>query len=630
MYTTTLDQIKGDTGWTTAEQQLLDEAHTGHVQIADTRPTENTDATRIRAALVVHVVMGGCDALRPPAKGVRINGAWIAGLLDMDGCKTDHALKLRNCTCDTQVDLDDATLGAMYLPGTHCPGLRAHRLVSKSNVHLSDGFHSTGPVELLGARITGQLDCTDGNFETKEGTALDCNAAEIGADVFLRNGFKATGTVDFIRARITGQLDCTGGTFEAKDGTALNCDAAEIGANAFLSNGFKATGTVNFRGARITGQLACTGGTFEAKGETALDCEAAEIGADVFLRNGFTANGLVDLVHAAIGGNLTCKNGSFSGGLDGEGMTVTGGLFLHSITAFTGPLDLTDAHVGRIHDDKAAWSDPNPLILNGFRYERLSGDMRVSERLQVLARKTESDMPAPETNGHSWIKAFAFASQHVNRPYFNPQPHAHMAKVLREQGNTSGAAAVLMDKDKRLAKATFDRTMVDLDGSPSAGLRALAAPLRLGFSTLFGAVFGYGHRPARAIWYVLALYIFTTWFYGQVWQAGHFAPTSSVILTSTDWVAAVKAAPTTGVMPLHAWQGTPSEQDYESFSHWLYGFDVFIPLDALGQEAAWAPSPIRGGWGWWGFYLKPAIQILGWVITAVGAAAVTGLVGKRD
>ena len=55
-----------------------------------------------------------------------------------------------------------------------------------------------------------------------------------------------------------------------------------------------------------------------------------------------------------------------------------------------------------------------------------------------------------------------------------------------------------------------------------------------------------------------------------------------------------------------------------------------MPLDALGQEAAWAPSKDRGALGLWGFRLRWVVKALGWILAVVGAAVLTGLVGKRD
>ena len=84
-------------------------------------------------------------------------------------------------------------------------------------------------------------------------------------------------------------------------------------------------------------------------------------------------------------------------------------------------------------------------------------------------------------------------------------------------------------------------------------------------------------------------------------------------------------------MPLHGWLATaPAAQDYESFNAGLYALDLFVPLDALGQETTWAPSRDRGWLGWLGYTMRMPIQLAGWLITAVGAAVLTGLVGRRD
>jgi len=113
------------------------------------------------------------------------------------------------------------------------------------------------------------------------------------------------------------------------------------------------------------------------------------------------------------------------------------------------------------------------------------------------------------------------------------------------------------------------------------------------------------------------------------------APNSAVILTSADWQEAAKTGCATTqqpdcTMPLHIWEGSHTRTDYETFNRYLYALDLFVPLDALGQENAWAPSKDRGALGWWAYSLRWVIQLAGWIITAVGAAALTGVIGKRD
>ncbi|WP_425037599.1 hypothetical protein [Primorskyibacter sp. S187A] len=547
------------------------------------RPEAESDANRIRAELIVHCVMGGCDDCRVPPKGVRVVGAWIKGEIDLSGCSSPYALRLFICHLDTVPFLRDAYLHGLYLSGSKTPGIDAQRLRCESNVQLNRGFEATGPVTLNGMRIKGQFACTEGKFDGKGARALDLEAAIIEADVLLREGFSASGTVAANRAR-------------------------------------------------IGGGVSCLGGSFDGRGSPALETQAAEIGADVFLTNGFEARGVVDLQRAQIKGNLQCHGGTFSGGLVGAAMKVSAGFFLRDLKAFSGPLYLTDAEIGRLEDDLSAWEQAEALYLSGFRYKRLGGNMRVSDRLRQLDRVAQHNIAHPKPRNGSWIAEKLIETRPNNRPSFDPQPYSQLAKVLREQGKASDAARVLEARDHRLATTAYDRAIVQFDGSRGAFLRFLWAPFGLFFSRAFGWIFGYGHKPARSLIWVIALLLCTASFYNTVWNAGQFAPTSDVVLASQPWIDAVVAHETdpSQPMPLQAWLKTPSAQDYESFSHWLYAFDVFIPLDALGQETAWAPSPARGDLGWWGFYLKPVIQIAGWVITAIGAAAVAGLVGKRD
>ena len=177
--------------------------------------------------------------------------------------------------------LRDCTLPALYMPGTHLPKLDAQRLQCNGPLHLRAGFQATGLVDLSGAddhRAAGlrrrQV------FGKGYGAELRCHNSW-GGCVFA-TGFEAQGEVNLVGAKIDGQLDCTGGKFLAKD-KALNCNGISVGASVFLRNEFEAHGKVNLVRAKIDGQLACTGGKFLAEG-IALHCDAITVGADVFLR----------------------------------------------------------------------------------------------------------------------------------------------------------------------------------------------------------------------------------------------------------------------------------------------------------------------------------------------------------
>lgn len=128
LYRETLDQIEGDTPFGPAEQLLLDQAHSGRVRVSAKRPDTANDSNRIRAPLIRHILLGGCDRLRVTPKGVAVEGAYITGLLDLEGVETPLDLRLDDCTLDTIPDLMDARLGAVILPVCQLPGLSAHRL----------------------------------------------------------------------------------------------------------------------------------------------------------------------------------------------------------------------------------------------------------------------------------------------------------------------------------------------------------------------------------------------------------------------------------------------------------------------------------------------------------------------
>ena len=391
-----------------------------------------------------------------------------------------------------------------------------------------------------------------------------------------------------------------------------------------LRAGFQATGLVDLSGAEITGQLSCAGGKFLAKG-MALDCEAITVGADVFLRKGFEARGWIDLKQAVITRNLQISGATLTTGLDAQGMRVRAGFFWRNVTGDGIEVDLIDAKVGTLGDSPGSWTSVKRLRLSSFRYDRIESKMDVQERLDWLAKH---DATARR---------------------FTPQPYVQLANVLRRQGFAGDAARVLVRReDKQRLQEYLDgqaahkqsRDHLNGDLRPTAaslwadGKFALNV-LKRAAGYLFGLMFGYGHQPSRVLFWIAAILGITICFAQQIHIHGQFSPTSSVVLTSQDWLDSFPTEPLPASSPLwraqmDAWAQTTSGRDYTSFSAFLYALDLFIPLDALGQEKNWAPSAERGGWGEWGHRLRWLVQMAGWVITAIGAAVLTGLIGRRD
>ena len=568
------------------------------------RPEKGSADNTIRAGLIRALLLGTGDCT-PPARGLWIEGAWITGKLDLQGEALPVPLVLLNCTLEEDVMLRDCTLPALHLTGTHLPKLDAQRLQCNGPLHLRAGFQATGLVDLAGATIDGQLDCAGGKFLAK-GLALNCDTISVGAAVFLRTGFEAQGEVKLVGAKIGGQLDCDRGKFLAAI-MALNCNGISVGASVFSRNEFEAHGKVNLVRAKIDGQMACNRGKFLAEG-IALHCDATIVGADVFLQDEFEARGRINLNRAEIAGNLVLSSATLTTGLDAQGMRVRAQFVWADIEGDGIEVDLIDAKVGTLVDSPGSWTSVKRLRLSSFRYDRIESKMDVQERLDWLTKHDASVRP------------------------FTPQPYVQLANVLRRQGMISAVNTVMIKREDLQRDADMKQAV---QGNEWWGLFALVMLLRPFLSLPFKWMFGYGHQPSRVLFWIAVILGITICCAQQIHIHGQFAPTSSVVLTSQDWLDSFPTEPLHPDSPLwrtqmDAWAQTTSGRDYTSFSAFLYALDLFIPLDALGQEKNWAPSAERGWWGEWGHRLRWLVQMAGWVITAIGAAVVTGLIGRRD
>lgn len=189
----------------------------------------------------------------------------------------------------------------------------------------------------------------------------------------------------------------------------------------------------------------------------------------------------------------------------------------------------------------------------------------------------------------------------LERADFAPQPYERLAEALRSHGSREAAVEVLMAKHRERVRR----------GGESESTR-----LRLRF---LGLTVGYGYRPSRAFWGLLAFWLLGWWIFG--WAAGEkiMAPTSAT-LTGTE-----------------AWRQNreiPAEfQDYPAFVPAVYSLDALIPVISLQMEEHWRPSlarrgsPARGAllaWAAW-IYLRVHIA-LGWVLTTLAVLSFTGLV----
>jgi hypothetical protein len=325
---------------------------------------------------------------------------------------------------------------------------------------------------------------------------------------------------------------------------------------------------------------------------TALSADGAVVKGGVFLPKGFRAEGVVRLLRAQIEGDLDCSGGTFTNppkqGMDASGnalsaerAVVKGGVFLREGFRAEGALNLTNASAGALVDDAASWPTSGNLILDGFVYARISGDSPkgAKSRLNWVARQKD----------------------------FRPQPYRQLAKVLRDDGDDSGARLVLFDMERRRRKQE-DRTR----------------PART-WSAILRATIGYGYYPGRALLCLLGLVLAGFLLFWGGYLAGSVAPTDK------DAYACFRKG---GQLPPH----------YETFHASIYSLENSFPLVKLGQADRWQPDPdphwqhrpTKWAPRWLALVLSPPLlrwfrwgQIcLGWILATLFVAGVTGIVRK--
>ncbi len=477
-------------------------------------------------------------------KGIQVFGARLDGSLDLSYATVPFPLRFSRCRLMAEFNFQFAEIPTVILRGTWVRSIRADGASIRGDLDLESGFRADGEVRLLNARITGDLSCQGCEIVSGSGVALGADRVIVGGSVFLRAGFRAVGEVRLLGAQIAGVLSCIGGDFKRfvgaeGSGTALDLDRAIIEGSVFLGRGFRAEGEVRLLGAQIGSNLECDGGEFRnailsaetaKEGGAALRAEGAVINGRVSLGPDFRADGAVRLLRTKIKDDLSCSGGKFRGEMSASGAVVGGTLFWRGIV---GPedvnLDLSGASVGTLSDDANSWPAKGRLHVDGFVYGGISTPSLDStkSRLGWLARQER----------------------------FKRQPYRQLAKVLRSQGNQSGARQTLFEME-RLRRMEEDRSSL---------ARAWGNVLRV--------TVGYFYDPdSAALKWLAALVVVGALLYGGGYAIGIIMPADKDAYTEfkTD--------------------RRPPDY-YGNFNPFVYSFENTFQLVKLGQADRWQPDP---------------------------------------
>jgi hypothetical protein len=389
-------------GLTSVEQSLVEHVGRGEWldlaaedEAVDEAAMQSWGKSRTISAAVIRDILRGRLAADPDPRGLRLRGARITGRLDLENLTTDVNLELKDCLLEAGVLARGARLAFVGLTGCRLehpaePPLAADRLTC--SVLALTGAAITGhtgadavrlrggAVRLMGAHISGTLECDGASLHDDSGPALLADGLQVGQDVFLREGFTATGggedgAVRLTGAHIGGSLLCDGANLRNDSGPALVASRLQVGQTVFLRSGFTAIGAgkrgaVRVISSHIGGDLNCTGAELRNDSGPALVADGLQVDQDVQCDR-LTADGEV-VLGGHIGRLLSFDGATLNnrGGiaLSSDGLRVDGTMFCRNGFTARGEVRFPGAQIGgRFFFDGAKLSNPGGHALVASR-----------------------------------------------------------------------------------------------------------------------------------------------------------------------------------------------------------------------------------------------------------------------
>ncbi|WP_422052154.1 hypothetical protein [Shimia sp.] len=359
----------------------------------------------------------------------------------------------------------------------------------------------------------------------------------------------------------------------------------------------------------------------------ALNAEAMEVTGNVSLRSGSRIIGGVLLAGVKIGGKFEVEDCALHGVEHRTKTLVRPALEAVRLKAqsiywkpqeIQGVVHLNDATCDTLNDKLESWPQAGQLNLDGFSYEHLARVGPIKQRLK-------------------WVQISS-----TREGEFSPQPLRRLAEVLKAMGHEAEARQVQMEKERLLARDRQRRGLAELDvlrkkrdAQPEPkDHNALQDRINVlwwevkflpVWSLVLRHLIGYGYAPQRAAFWAGGVITVFALFYLFVWNFGGMVPNSEVILTSEAW-REILAQETKQIGA--AWEASAIGQHYETFAAMTYAADVFIPLIDFGQQRAWtATTATKLGTVAWA--MTWVLEGFGWLVTALGAAAITGIIRRE-
>jgi hypothetical protein len=331
-----------------AEQALWD-AYPGCVML-DLHDAEGTDGPQrtVRAEVVTALLRGANPAAAGQSAGVRLTGARVTGILDLNCATVTVPLQFWDCQFDEVPDFTDAVVRGIRFLRCELPGFDARLMTADGDVDFR-GSIVRGRLNLIRSRITGELRLTGAQLINPDGWALFAGGLVVESAVF--------GSIPTVSAQAFPPLRIHGG--------------------------------VRLAGAQFLSGVFLDGVTLDNPGKVALQADNMTLRGRMLCGNGFTATGRIQITHAQIAGELSFAGASLTDPDVALSLnnSVIDDLNLRTAGPPTGAVDLRHVRCTILRDDPTSW--PATIELEGLVYEAIDTGrkgLRVADRLRWLGR----------------------------------------------------------------------------------------------------------------------------------------------------------------------------------------------------------------------------------------------------
>jgi hypothetical protein len=487
---------------------------------------ELDDPERTVRAELLRLLIVGSESYRSHEKGLRLSGAWITGILDLEGCRIPRDIGLKDCRFEASPVLRSAIIDNLFLDGSALPGLQADRLEARGCLSMR-GAAFTGQIRIPGARIGGSIEADGASITSSDGIALYADGMEARGGVLMR-GADIRGGIILSAARLGGDVNAVGARIERPGEIALNGDGIVASGDLAL-RGATITGETRLLGARFGGDVDCTSATLTQPGGYALRLNRTSIDGAFFLRQG---------------------------------------------AAFEGTLDLTATTIGAIDDEQACWPASGDLLLNRCQYGAfIGGPVDAESRLDWLSRQTPDRWKAD-----FWPQPYEHLATVLREMGHDEDARAVLITKERLQRRARRGRA-----RNPFLRATLAATDAILAVTLRYGRQPLLAVVWLILFWAIGSgVFAVAYRtgamkPNSPV--VLR---------SAEWTMCDLQRSESRYMPSSAQVLAGRAD--AGENQLSCFRNQPEAASYPEFNALMYSLDVLLPVASIGQKEYWRPD----------------------------------------